>query len=75
MTERVDRLEEIELSVHHIVQEDPIMAMTEYEIHAGTADVVEIPKPLAATVKTVTGVDIESEEIHCGAEIRVVANE
>lgn len=72
MSERTDTLDEVELSVHHVVSDDPLMATQEYEIHAGTADVIEIPRELAETVKTVTGVDIQTENIRCGAEIRVV---
>jgi len=71
-TERIDTLEEMELSVHHTIGENPLRSDEEYEIHAGTADVLQIPKSLVETAHTVTGVDIRDERVLCGAEIQVV---
>jgi hypothetical protein len=69
---RIHTLDELELSVHHTITEPPRRSYEEYEIHAGTADVIEIPESLVEAAKTVTGVDIRSEEIRCGAEIKIV---
>jgi hypothetical protein len=72
MSERVVKLDEVELSVHFRITDDPTRIDAEYEIHAGFADVVEIPTSLVETVKTTTGVDIREESVRCGAEIRIV---
>ena len=71
-TDRITTLDELELSIHFIISDDPIRSIEEYEIHAGMADVIEIPERLVETTKTVTGVDIRSQEVRCGAEIRIV---
>ena len=73
-TTRVERVEELELSVHHCVKEEPIMTTEEYEIHAGFADVLEVPESLVHAVKTQTGVDIRTSAVRCGAEIKVVTD-
>jgi len=70
--ERIDTLGELELSVHYTIGQNPQRSYEEYEIHAGTADVLQIPKPLVETAYTVTGVDIRDERVRCGAEIQVV---
>lgn len=70
--ERVDRLDELEVSVHHTVATRHRTHRWEYEVHAGTADVVEVPKALAEMAKTVVGVDLKRDDIRCPAEIRVV---
>ena len=71
-TRRVDTVDEIEISTHHTVTTDRRTHHWEYEVHAGHADVLEVPKPLAEMVKTVMGADLESDEIRCAAEIRVI---
>jgi hypothetical protein len=70
--ERVDTLDEVELSVHHQIRYNTMVSSKEYEIHAGHADVIEIPRKLAETVKEVTGVDLTTRSVRCAAEIRVV---
>jgi hypothetical protein len=70
--ERVDTLDEVELSVHHRIGHHTMVSSKEYEIHAGHADVIEIPRRLAETVKEVTGVDLTVRSVRCAAEIRVV---
>ena len=74
-TERVDTLDELEVSVHHRVKTECRTHEWDYEIHAGTADVIEVPKALAEMAKTVVGVDLQSDNIRCGAEIRVIDDE
>lgn len=71
-TERVDTVDELELSVHHVINAEPLPHTEEYEIHAGFADELVVSKSLVERVKTVTGVDIRSEDVRCSAEIRVV---
>lgn len=73
-TTRVEQVEELELSVHHRVKERPILTSAEYEIHAGFADVLEVPESLVHAVKTQTGVDIRTVDVQCGAEIKVVTD-
>ena len=70
--DRIDTLDELELSVHHVINSDPLLHPEEYEIHAGFADEIVIPKSLVEKAKTVTGVDIRNERVRCGADIRVV---
>jgi hypothetical protein len=72
--QRIETLDEVELSVHHTVTDRPRHSET-YELHAGFADVVEVPEQLVERVKTVTGVDIRTERVQCGAEIRVISVE
>lgn len=74
-TKRIDTVEELELSVHHTIGENALRSDEEYEIHAGTADVLRIPESLVETTYTVTGVDIRNERIRCGADIRVVEDD
>lgn len=69
---RVERADELELSVHHRVRENALLTDAEYEIHAGFADVLEVPESLVHAVKTQTGVDIRTADIRCGAEVKVV---
>lgn len=71
-TERVDSVDELEISVHHVVHSGPLRHTEEYEIHAGFADELVVPKSLVEQVKTVTGVDIRTEDVRCSADIRVV---
>jgi len=70
-TRRVHEMEELEISVHHTVNQY-VGHTEEYELHAGFADVVEIPKRLVEDAKTATGVDLRDDEVQCGAEIRVI---
>lgn len=70
--ERVERVDELEISVHHRIRGPDSAGRPEYEIHPGFADVLEVPKRLVEAVKTQTGVDIRTDEVRCGAEIRVV---
>lgn len=49
---RVERADELELSVHHRVRENALLTDAEYEIHAGFADVLEVPESLVHAVKT-----------------------
>jgi len=72
MSERFETLDELELSVHHTITTDPVRYQEEYEIHAGFADVIEVPVSLVEAAKTATGVDIRTERVRCGAEIRVI---
>jgi hypothetical protein len=74
-TERIDTPDELELSVHHTIAENPLRSDEMYEIHAGTADVLRIPKSLVETAYTVTGVDIRDKRVCCGAKIKVVQDE
>ena len=69
---RIDHADEIEISVHHEVSTQHRSHRWEYEVHAGHADVLEVPKPLAEMVKTVVGADLKRDNIRCAAEIRVV---
>jgi hypothetical protein len=71
-TERIDSLDELELSVHYVIGDHPLETMEEYEIHAGHADEIAVPKSLVERAKTVTGVDIRREEVRCAADIRVI---
>ena len=70
--ERIDKLDDLEISVHHTVRLQHRTHRWEYEVHAGMADVLEIPKPLAEMAKTVIGVDLERDNIESAAEIRVI---
>jgi len=70
--DRVDTLDELEVSVHHTVATRHRTHRWEYEVHAGTADVIEVPTALAEMAKTVVGVDLQRDDIRCAAEIRVI---
>ena len=70
--DRVDTVDELEISVNHVVNSDPLLHTEEYEIHAGFADELVVPESLVEQAKTVTGVDIRSDDVRCSAEIRVV---
>ena len=69
---RLDTADDLEISVHHNVRLQHRRHYEEYEIHAGHADVLEVPFALAELAETVTGVDIESDKVRCAAEIRVI---
>ena len=73
--ERVDTVDQLEISVNHVVNSDPLLHTEEYEVHAGFADELVVPKSLVEEAKTVTGVDIRSDDVQCGAEITVVDDE
>jgi len=76
MTEkRIDTLDELELTIHHTVAENPLRSYEEYEVQAGTADALRIPESLVETANTVTGVDIRNEDVRCGAQIEVIEDE
>lgn len=70
--DRVDTLDELELSVHYVIGDHPAETIEEYEVHAGFADEIVVPKSLVERAKTVTGVDIRTEDVRCAADIRVV---
>ena len=70
--EHVDTVGELEISVNHVVNSDPLLHTEEYEVHAGLADELVVPKSLVEEAKTVTGVDIRNDEVRCSAEITVI---
>jgi len=69
---RIDTLTELEISAHHTVNQNSIHNQVEYEIHAGGADIIEIPRSLAQEAKEVVGVDLETEYVQCGATIEII---
>ena len=71
-TTRISTLDELELSVHHTVGDGPRSHTTEYELHAGVTDVLYIPADLADALESITGVNLEHDEIQCGAAIEIV---
>jgi len=72
ISHRIDTLDELELSVHHVIRTNPMRSTKEYESHAGNADEIKIPEKLVEVTKTRTGVDIRIEDIHCGADIQII---
>lgn len=73
-TERVDTVDELEMSVHHIMHagRNSLYDSKEYEVHAGFADELVVPLPLAKRIKSELGLDLCYDDFRCGAEVRVI---